>query len=36
MEFEMSENPTLLIGGNDAGHFSMYAGMANRLFFNGL
>ena len=30
MVFEMSDNPGLLIGGNDAGHFSMNAGMANR------
>lgn len=30
MVFEMSDNPGLLLGGNDAGHFSMNAGMANR------
>ena len=26
----MADAPSLLIGGNDAGHFSMHAGMANR------
>jgi uncharacterized protein len=30
MVFRMSDSPGLLIGGNDAGHFSMDAAMANR------